>query len=215
MLPEARRKGGFTHAVAAAVLATTLIDTHRAGLEQDLDEALALAEEAHRAGTSSGTRTTLTTALMGRACRDLAQQDRAFAEFDRRMARVLEPGQVITWAAGGEDPTAKAIMKNADVRRATVLVLEACDRFPEDPGALAWALVRVMEPARAEQLAEALKRDEIRRLRNTLMFRLMPYHAGFAVDTYWARLAVGDQEGADKVLRDCAARGTPLPARAR
>jgi hypothetical protein len=214
-LVKSLRKGprgqGATFAVAASRLADTLQSLAAEGAAADLGQAVSLAEEAHQAAPSAGTHKALRDALLFRASRTLEKQELAYRQMATRARRSVGASYLIALALSREGKAREAALKDPDVRRAIQLVREDWARFPDDPGAWAWAMLRAAHPDDAAQIAAALAKDDAHQARLAIGRKLGPVNTGSALLTYWkAQMAGKDAEGR-AVLKALAARGVPLP----
>jgi hypothetical protein len=204
-------KKTVTYAVAASRLADKKMDLGQAGLDVNPDEIVTLAEEAYAAAPSSATRSHLIAALLFRASRALARQEPAYAEMVKRANRSAGSSFLIAVALSREGKPFEAARSNKDVQRAIALVKESATKFPDDPSPWWWVLLCRTDPDVAKKIAEGLRKDEISQASLTIGRRLAPVSASAALAEYWARLSAGEEAKALAVLKQCAARGVPLP----
>src|SRR5262249_37633994 len=167
-LEAARKAGGATKAVAAAELVQELARADGLELPVDGDELVRLAEEADRAASSRGTRASLISALLVRAGRGLAGQDKGYAALSAKTRRALGHGYLLALVLSGEVGPREAALKNADVRRALDLERQEVKAFPDEAGPWAWALLRGPHPEEAAAIARAARADEAGRLLHVL-----------------------------------------------
>ena len=95
-----RPKGGATAAVAMAGQAEGLLGLDVCTGTADLDQAVALAEEAERLSPSSSTSAALSIALLTRASRQLRKADPAFDAHFRKYERAVGTGHLVAALAG-------------------------------------------------------------------------------------------------------------------
>jgi hypothetical protein len=116
---------------------------------------------------------------------------------------------VIALSQSGE--LGESARSHPDVQRASDVVLDLLDAFPEAGSYWSWALLRQTRGDRAEPLPEKLAQDEFDRLQRELTLEQFPMAASTACDEYWARLAAGDAEHAYEPFDRVAELGVPLP----
>jgi hypothetical protein len=210
-LPEARRVGGATLAIAAATSVKTGLAASVFGLPADADNLVKLAEEAHSAAPSDGTASVLIQALSYRAHRALFVQNKAYAELAAQCQRSLS-SLVLSHILGDDGPLCRKAMANADVKRALEIRLGQLKALPEDRGPLTWAAIRMRYPQDADHLAEQIKNGRAGELERAVQRKLSPLSGTVALDEYWA-LRVSDKKSeAAEAFKRFAAHGVPLPA---
>jgi hypothetical protein len=209
------RKGnrGTTFAIAASQLAQVKLSLLQ--LEPaagGLDEVVTLTEEAHTAAPSSATLWFRMVALMARANQTLARQEPAYAALaTKKHQRSLGDMELIAVALGRARKLHDTVLANPDVRSALVLLKESHAKFPDTPSEWEWAVLRAAESEEADQIAKALREDDLGRLQRAIELRLAPASAAVAFQAYWALLAEGKEAEGVEILQRCAARGVPLP----
>jgi hypothetical protein len=183
----------------------------KVGKPADAGEVVALVESAHMAAPSDATRRALEVALLFRASRTLAQKDPAFAALVSHTRRSLESKDHIAAALMREGEMRQTVLADADVKRALDLVRESRRQFPDDPSKWAWIMLRAADAEEAARLAKVIRDDPTEAVLRVIDWKLSPFSAGIALRTYWSLQVAGkDQEGA-AILKQCAARGTPMP----
>lgn len=200
-----------TFAVAAAYLAAARMAADMLGIRADADELVALAEEAHAAAPSSGTRRTLVAALLFRAGQTLARQDSACAEMASRASHSLPAVYLVAVALTRPGEQRDAALNNADVQRAVSLLIEDGRAFPAERSSWNWAILRAGHPEEAARVASALRQDEVGRIGQAIVLLLSPVSARTAFDAYWSALIDGNEDEGAEILRRCAASGVPMP----
>jgi hypothetical protein len=182
------------------------------GVDVDDDELVQLAESAVAANLSDATEDTLLEALLFRASRRLARENAEYAKMVELGERSVGHGHLVTVAASGDGPLRDAALASPDVQRVISLITARGERYPTERGVRSWALLRHAAPDEAQKLADIIRNGEAQRLMHSLAFRLAPASGGAAYELYWERLILGqDDEQALEPLRECAARGVPLP----
>jgi hypothetical protein len=177
----------------------------------DCDQLVQLADEAHTAAPSAGTRSVLTAALLTRASVTCAQGSPAYARHADRYCRSLGPSYLIPVLMSGDTELRKLLLEDADVQRVIKLTMEKGQAFPDEWSFWDWAMFRHAAPEQAAAVAEALRGDEVRRLSAILKNRLAPLAATPACDRYWMLQLDGKEGEAIAVLRGCADQGVPIP----
>jgi tetratricopeptide (TPR) repeat protein len=210
-LTAARKVGGITLAVAANDLARDKMSLDALGQAADPDEVVRLAEEADKAAPSEGTDGGLVAALLFRADRTLARQEPAYAALAAKGQRSLGSGWLIPLSLSRGDKLRQAVLANPDVRRAQALVKAGGARFPDDPSAWAWALLKDAYPQEAAEIARTLAKDEVGRLHRQIEEKLSPLNASYALLACWEAQAAGREAEGLAGLRRLAAKGVPLP----
>lgn len=207
---EAGRRG-LTYAVAAAELAEMQMRLDMAGQAVNADEVVTLAEAAHAAAPSDGTRRRLELALLFRAGRTLAKNDPAYAALASRTHRTLEPKDQVAVTLMKTGKPRQTVLDNADVKRVVELVRQSRQQFPGDPSKWAWAILRAVDNGEAEQLAKVIRADRLEAVLQALDVKLSPYSAATALRAYWSRQVAGDEAAGRAILKQFAARGVPMP----
>lgn len=176
----------------------------------DVEELVALAEEAHAAAPSDGTHSDLSTALMLRAHSTLARDDKDYAALADRTRRFLGTA-LIYYVLAENHPTRSRAVANPDLKRLAEIVRDEFKRDPEGTGARTWLFLQAINPAEAEALAPRLKANELLRVRRTIDRLLTPLSAGSALEEYAALMLEGKEAEARKVFADLKAKKMPLP----
>ena len=91
------------------------------------------------------------------------------------------------------------------------LRLEQWKTFPEDRGTSTWAMIQKAYPEEGKQLADAIRKDAVRKLEQSIQSALTPLSGTVALDRYWALRIDGKNAEANEVLKQTAAQGVPLP----
>ncbi len=182
------------------------------GIDVDDDELVQLAESAVAANSSDATEDTLLEALLFRASRRLARENAEYAKMVELGGRSVGHGHLVTVAASGAGPLRDVTLASPDVQRVISLMTAKSERYPTDHGVRSWALLRHAAPNEAQKLADIIRKGEAQRQMRSLAGRLAPTSGAAAYGLYWERLIQGqDNEQALEPLRQCAARGVPLP----
>jgi hypothetical protein len=170
-----------------------------------------VAEEAHAAAPSASTEGVLVQALLYRAGRSLAGQEPEYAGLVGKYRRTLGPSYLLAVALGREGKLRQAVLANKDVRRALDLLRQEAERFPDQPDAWSWAMLRAAHPGEADRLAKALREQESNRRQLTISARLNPLSGPTAMKQFWTLQATGREADGRAVLKRCAEQGVPLP----
>jgi hypothetical protein len=211
LVASTRKAGGPTFALAADTLAVLKMGGGLLGLKADPDEVVRLAEEAHAAAPSAATHSTLTAALLGRASRSLAKQEREYAALVAEGKRALAPNYLIAVALAREGKLREAVLADKDVRRALELVRERRKKFPRDHDSWSWAVLRASHPEEAAEIAKGIQADEIGRVQRAINLKVNLLSATTVLDAYWASQIAGKEPEGLALLKRCAAQGVPLP----
>lgn len=210
-LPAARKKGGRTFAVAAAGLASARAGAAELLTVSDPGALVRLAEEAHRASPSDGTRNALAAALSLRAHRALIQAEPAYAALAKESRRGLGAG-LISWVLAGEEGELRdRVAANADVKRVAAIRQEQLKHLPDRTGPNTWALLRATHPAEAAKLVKALQKDRRAELKRRIDAALSPLSPWPVLEEAWLLRAAGKAEQAKEALKRAAKAGVPLP----
>jgi tetratricopeptide (TPR) repeat protein len=177
----------------------------------DSDRLVRLAEEAHQAAPSSGSYSTLTTALLYRASEALGKAFPEYAEAAETARRSLSPYVTVVLVLSRDDKLGEVARNHPDVQRVVELMIEKTERFPLSRGPFAWALFRTMAPARAEAARQHIVDNEIDRLGRSVGLKIIPFNAAGACLEYWARLADGSTDTARAPLETALELGAPVP----
>jgi tetratricopeptide (TPR) repeat protein len=201
---------GHTLAAAAALHAKGKLLGTRVGVDTDPDAVVALAEEAHAAAPSQGTRAVLIAALLHRAGTNAAKHDPEFAELAACCRRELDPGVLLAARIVQGDSPCEGPRRDSDVMRSAALIQDTATSIPEAPSPLEWALLAATRPEHGNVARQALFRVESEFV-ESIRLRLDPWNLGTALNA-WCRLRLLDRPvDADLVIRRCAGRGVPLP----
>jgi thioredoxin-like negative regulator of GroEL len=208
---RARAVGGATFAYAAASRIELAESALGAGQELDVDALVALAEEAHEAAPSLGTRRSRIEALLLRARLRLGQSQPAFQAAE---AKGWAYGAVVlvgALAAAGDEALRGAIAADPDVQQAAGWIVEQGQVFPERQQAWHWAILQAAQPDAAEACAQAVRADELGATRALIYAALDPLSVANTLDAHWRGLIVGDAERAQGVLAAARELGIPIP----
>lgn len=185
-----------TLAVAASLLSRQKLVLTTIGKPADGDEIVRLAEKAHAASPSSGSRTALVNALLQRASQRIAKSLPEFAEFTDQRRRLVSNSSLVTIALSGEGAMRDAALADPDVQRAGKLLKESVEAFPEDASVWHWAVLSQLEPEAAATLVDALATDEQGRLTREIESYLSPDSPSTVLDQYWEAQMKGDDQQA-------------------
>jgi hypothetical protein len=213
-LRVARKVGGATLAVAADTLARQRTGLAMLGQAADAEEIVRLAEEAHAAAPSRATQGSLIAALLWRAGQALEKQHPEYAALAAKGRRSLGPTYLIALTMAGpvaHEKLRQAVLANGDVKRALELVKESVAQFPDEPSGWHWAMLSAASPREADQVAQALRTDEMNQALRRVDGKIAPLNGAEALNAYWSRRAAGNEAEALAELRQAAARGVPLP----
>jgi len=209
-LVEARKARGPTLAVAANAVALTKIGNDLYKKPVDPDELVKLAEEAHEASPSDGTRSLLCTALTFRAHKTLAKELRPYADMAKTTNRSLA-SSLINYILGQEGPLRDKALANPDVKRAIAIRIEQIKAIPDERSPTLWAMINAADAKEGQMTAEFIRKDVAGELERSIQRTLSPLSAGQALSDYWALRIAGKHAEASKVLQQVAAQGVPLP----
>jgi hypothetical protein len=206
------RNRDVTFAVAAAGLTKTRMSGSYVGPKADPDAVLALAEEAHAAALSRGTRSVLIGALLFRAGRRLAGSQPAYARMDQKTRRTTGDTLLIGVVLHGDNPLRDAARQDQDIRRAVELIRQTYRDDPEsEAGAWTWSLLRAIDPDEAARMARTYLQDESTSISRAIRRRVEPMSASTALTLYWAAEMEGKRDEGLAIIKEYAARGVPLP----
>jgi hypothetical protein len=211
VLKTARKtKKGPTLAVAAADVARIKMSLAVLGAGVKADEIVALAEEAHAAAPSAATQAVLVNALFHRAHGALMKQETTYAALANRARRSLDFRYLIAVAVTRDPKARAAALANKDVQRGLALEKETFALFPDAPDEWVYAMLRAAGDKAAEDMGKAIQTD-LEHVQRELQLKLSPLSAGVAFDLYWACQAAGQEAKGIEILKQCAARGVPMP----
>lgn len=198
---------GGTAAVHAALMAEHLMAAVRCGTTVDADEVVALAERAHAAAPSVGTRGTLARALLLRAGLRHAATDAGVRGRRERARRMIDEGTLGATLA----EAAPAFAADADVRRAADALAEAARLFPARVRPWHHALLAAVRHPDADSLRPLLADGTAVAVDVEIDGLLTPWAPGPVLEAAWLRAAAGDAQGAREVRAGAIARGVVLP----
>lgn len=211
VLKERRKAKDTTFAVAACSLIQLRMTLDTMGVPLDADALVKLAEEAHAAAPSKATGSTLVAALLARAGRTLEGKEPAYAGLVAKARRALSPSYLIAVGLDQEGKLGEAIRADQDVRRAVALHRQQIAGFPDDASEWSWAVMRALHPDDAARTRELLAQDKCLEHERALEERIDLYSATVAYRAYWSQVLAGDQAKGQKILKECAERGVPIP----
>src|SRR5262245_7898993 len=131
-LAAGRKVGGATFALAASAWIGHQFAADKLGQPVKADALVALADEAHKAAPSYGTRSLRTSTRLFRAHDNLKKQEPAYAALAEKGQRSLGPDYVIAIALGGDGPARKACLANTDVQGIIAKLKEEAGKSLED-----------------------------------------------------------------------------------
>jgi hypothetical protein len=211
-LKNARVRGGPTLAAAAGSLAGQLINATILGMETDIDEVVALAEEADQAASSIASVDTLIRALSLRASQTLARQQNAWARLSQRCQRSLPPNYLIAAAMELDPRLRAAALDNPDVQRVMELTIQTGERFPKLRPIREWALLHLAHPAEAEQVLRSQHEHASLFESERRIQQVFDPSAGKSVmDCFWYYRATGHTAEAEHSLNVAAELPVPVP----
>jgi hypothetical protein len=123
----------------------------------------------------------------------------------------LESKDQIAFILMREGKTRQAALDDADVKRVVELVRDSRRQFPDDPSKWAWVVLRAVDAGEAEQLAKVIREDPLESLTQALDLKLSPFNVGTALRGCWSRQVAGKDAEGEAILKQCAARGVPMP----
>lgn len=212
-LVEAARSSELPATFAVAV--DYLVDLHYSEYAlrpvENVDELVALSDEAVKAHASTASRANLAHALLLRACHTLEASDPDFATYAAQTKRGVDPGRMIAFLACRGGSLADRVAQNADVQRAVEIVAENGKRFPNKATAWRWALLRNWRSDDAVALTKTLQADRVYEIEREIDLLLNPASTTLALDQYWTHLLAGEEEQGKALLRACAEQGAPVP----
>jgi hypothetical protein len=126
------------------------------------------------------------------------------------MRRSLPGSDLIAAVLAQEGKLHTVVLADPDVRRARELIRESCRKFPDMPNAWAWAMLHSEEPETA-RLVKLLREDTRDAVVRDLNVKLYPLSADYALRAAWRLRAIGKDPEAAGILKQCRARGVPLP----
>src|SRR5262249_24209152 len=151
-----------------------------------------LAEEAFAAAPSTATRSGLMHALLFRASQAMEKQEPAYAAMAKRARKSLDSDELLAIAVYRHEKLRAAILKNPDVQSALTLMKEGELAFPNDPGVVAYVLLRAAKAPEADHIMQVL-RTEYEQLQYELARRLSPLSAQTAFASYFLFQAIGEE----------------------
>jgi hypothetical protein len=72
-------------------------------------------------------------------------------------------------------------------------------------------VLRAVDAGEAEQLAKVIREDPLESLTQALDLKLSPFNVGTALRGCWSRQVAGKDAEGEAILKQCAARGVPMP----
>lgn len=210
ILKVARQKPDRTFTVAVA----RVIQLKSMGwmLKEPVDTTalVKLAEEAHSAKPTDGTRTALITALLLRGNETMSRQDARYRSLAEKTKRSFGPVLLLHTLTPG-DSLGKVVAENPDVRRLSELTREDYRLEPEAVTPRMWAVLTASSPDETKGLAAQVAANERSRLRRQIERVLNPLAANSTLEEFWALKSAGRDKDADQVMSELAARGVPVP----
>ena len=211
ILADTKIASGTTFARAAAALVHARLGQEALDMPFDADAAVQEAEQAHQAAPSPGTRSSLQSALLARAHKDLSAKEAEYAALVSRSKRSLNSSDLIAVALWREGALRPRVLANGDVQRVLQMIRDDFAQFPDEPHEWSWAMLRAAHPEDAGRMAQALAANELLRLKRALEVRLSPQNPGMALQQCWMLDSAGKTAEAREILKRAAAAGVPLP----
>ncbi len=177
----------------------------------DCDQMVVWAETGQEMAPTVQGQSNLINAHLLRAHTTLAAEHPLYGKLAESAKRTLGPAHLLNIAQDQRELFQDAVATNANVIRASGLIIELNRRFPETQTPMMWALLKSSHPNEAAKIAAYLQQDEFSRVGRRISSQFGLADAENAYETYWFRLAIGDQSGADAALREAIELGVPLP----
>ncbi len=201
-----------TFALAANHLARTLMSGSYAGIAADPNTIVALAEEAHAASPSYGTRELVISTLLFRAGRRMAHTQPVYARMAEQTRFSTTDVDLIAVALNGPNPLRDAARQDPDIRRAADLMRQIYRDDPEyEASPWTWSVIHALDPDEAAKIAQTSVQNEPAQITRAIQQRVEPVSASVALSVYWAAEMVGKNADGPSILGAYAARGVPLP----
>jgi tetratricopeptide (TPR) repeat protein len=211
ILTEARKIGKITLAVAADQLVDTKIESVLMGQNVDAEEMLKLAEEADKAQSSSGTRSTLSAALLHRIHRRLVTTNAEYAAIAEKTKRTLG-SSVIYWALHEED-WRKILLADPEMKRLIEIKRAGLNAFPEACDPWSATLLIAAQAEDAEMLKKKCLGDEKAAIKRSIGRKLWTLKPTQALEEFLVLRLQGKTKEANEVLAKLEKEGLPMPKR--
>ncbi|MBI3828991.1 MAG: hypothetical protein HY291_05725 [Planctomycetes bacterium] len=202
---------GATPALACERYVQAAYEGYPANVPCDPEKIVGLAERALSAKDCSGSRGLLTTALFFRAHQRLCKSVPEFAELDKKLKRNLSFTEIFASGLEKLPKLREAAAADPDVRKAAGLLYASVRAIPLSTTSWDWIMLTHLNPEGARVALENLKQDEARLASYELTLTLNPHSADAALAFSWLLRALGQNERAETVLKDCAKFGFPMP----
>ena len=206
----AGEKRNFSLAVCNCKLVEMVIGQQSYGQKVNLEEAVKQAEEAVALAPSSATDSTLAAILASRAHQTLAKKDAGYRRYAESCRRTLAPSVAAFLAL--EDPALrKAVLADADFRRAADLRLASAERFPASLGSWTWMECRYTNPEKAESLRARAAANDQERLLADIQHALTPADIHTAAMRAAIHRCRGEESQAQATWKELRALGITIP----
>jgi hypothetical protein len=205
-----RKANPTTFAVAIGQHCSAQIALFTLGQSVDSAALLKLAEEAHQAAPSLGTRRTIEQVLQLRVHERFSKQNAEYGKLVQKTKRALNLMLAYELLARS-GPLTQALLADADVIRLRKMALEDFQAEPQRAPLGDWPLLRWESAAVQQQVVKALQSDESARIRRATDALLSPPSATQVLRQVWLLRATGQSAEAEKLLRKAASDGLPMP----
>ncbi len=166
------------------------------------DALVALAESAHAARPSAGSRRALLRALLFRCADRLGAAE---------LERLLGAGPALAWLATHRPAERERMRADPDLLAALALLREQRAVFAGDARLWEWGLLAALDLAEADDVAASLRADRAGTLLERVDAELAPDRISTRLHAYWRALLDGDAEEARAIVEGARAEGIPLP----
>jgi tetratricopeptide (TPR) repeat protein len=202
---------GLTAALACEKYIQAAYEGYPANVPCDPEKIVGLAERALAAKDCSGTRSTLRTALFFRAHQRLCKTVPEFAAIDKRLRRNMSFTDILAVGLDKLPALRESAAEDPDMKKAMGLLYDSVRAIPMSTSSWDWMMLTHLNPEGAREALENLKRDEANLTACELSFTMNPHSSDAAHTLSWLLRALGQNERAQTVLKDCAKFGFPMP----
>lgn len=200
-----------TRAMARGMLVGTALTARELGEPIQLDQLIDELEAILTQAPSLGALDLLTLALLERAVDRTAGGCPSLAAMRQRAGRSLGAALLVPLALEGPDEARAALLEDPDLRRAATLLARKQEDFPRELRLRDWALLRAIDPAQAERLAQAIRSDPVLAARVSAHHTLEPVTPGPVTSAAWLRQVNGEEPAARQTLQEAIRAGMIFP----
>ena len=208
---EARKLKGATLALNVSYLANDKLVLEYFEKKDYADEIVRLAEEAHNASPSIGTRGGLVAALLNRTSRDLRSANEAYHKLADKCGQSVNSTYLIAYVLSYDNPMQKDILAHADVRRVQDLLKQRMQSTPGDNSPWLWVMMRHIDEQEADEMAVRFRFNKHLHAKHNVERKLNSVSSTFAIEAYWESQITGETATAEQLWQNAVRNNVQMP----